>query len=114
MKLRTAYYYTARATPAEDLKVYGYSFACPGCDSVHVIPTTGPNAWMFNGDVDRPTFEPSIIMRESQGWTDNGPMSTPRCHSFVRDGRIRYLADSTHALAGQTVELPEIDPSEAP
>ena len=27
--------------------------------------------------------------------------------AFVTDGRIQYLADSTHALAGQTVDLPE-------
>lgn len=29
------------------------------------------------------------------------------CHSFVRDGRIEFLSDCTHALAGQTVELSE-------
>ena len=29
------------------------------------------------------------------------------CHSFVTDGRIQFLADCTHALAGQTVDLPE-------
>ena len=32
-----------------------------------------------------------------------------RCHSFVRDGKIRFLADSYHELAGQTVDLPEVD-----
>ena len=30
-----------------------------------------------------------------------------RCHSFVREGRIEFLSDCTHALAGQTVELPD-------
>jgi hypothetical protein len=29
------------------------------------------------------------------------------CHSFVTDGKIQFLGDCTHALAGQTVELPE-------
>lgn len=29
------------------------------------------------------------------------------CHSFVTDGRIQFLSDSTHDLAGQTVDLPE-------
>lgn len=28
------------------------------------------------------------------------------CHSFVRAGRIEFLGDCTHALAGQTVPLP--------
>jgi hypothetical protein len=27
------------------------------------------------------------------------------CHSFVTDGRIQYLSDCTHAMAGQTKEL---------
>ena len=30
------------------------------------------------------------------------------CHSFVTDGRIQFLADCTHPLAGQTVDLPEV------
>jgi hypothetical protein len=31
-----------------------------------------------------------------------------RCHSFVRAGRIEFLNDSTHALAGKTVDLPDL------
>ena len=27
------------------------------------------------------------------------------CHSFVTDGKIQFLGDCTHELAGQTVEL---------
>jgi len=30
------------------------------------------------------------------------------CHSFIRDGKIQFLGDCTHALAGQTVDLPEL------
>lgn len=30
------------------------------------------------------------------------------CHSFVTDGRIQFLSDCTHSLAGQTVDLPEM------
>jgi hypothetical protein len=41
-------------------------------------------------------FEPSNIT------------TTPRCHSFVRESRIEFLTDSTHELAGQTVDLPEL------
>jgi hypothetical protein len=29
------------------------------------------------------------------------------CHSFVTNGKIQFLADCTHKLAGQTVELPD-------
>ncbi|WP_366931121.1 hypothetical protein [Microbacterium sp.] len=32
-----------------------------------------------------------------------------RCHSFVRDGRIEYLTDCTHPLAGGQVDLPELE-----
>ena len=28
------------------------------------------------------------------------------CHSFVNNGRIQFLLDCTHHLAGQTVNLP--------
>jgi len=80
---------------------YGYWFNCPGCGDPHVIPTL-PNerGWAFMGDEETPTFEPSILVHETS--------VTPRCHSFVRAGRIEFLSDSTHALAGQTVDLPEI------
>ena len=32
-----------------------------------------------------------------------------RCHSFVREGRIEFLGDCTHAMVGQTVDLPDIE-----
>lgn len=30
-----------------------------------------------------------------------------RCHTFIRAGKIEFLGDCTHALAGQTVALPD-------
>jgi hypothetical protein len=33
------------------------------------------------------------------------PFTCTRCHSWVRAGRIQFLKDSTHKLAGQTVPL---------
>lgn len=71
-------------------------FHCPGCDSVHGVDST---RWTFNGDANRPTISPSILCT----WQPR----PDRCHSFVRDGRIEFLSDCTHALAGQTVDLPE-------
>ena len=35
------------------------------------------------------------------------PFTCHVCHSFVTDGRIRFLGDCTHALKGQTVPIPE-------
>ena len=99
----------------------GFAFWCPGCQDMHVIPVTGARAWGFNGDVDRPTFHPSIRVRckltekdEAGRWTgewvrdEQGNPVDSVCHSFVENGQIRYLEDCTHALAGKTVGLPAI------
>lgn len=64
----------------------------------HAVNST----WTFNGDFEHPTFSPSILVNDDRAAPD-----LPRCHSFVRDGRIQFLGDCTHALAGKTVELPE-------
>jgi hypothetical protein len=71
-------------------------FHCPGCNERHVLPLDGPEAWTFNGDTERPTLSPSVMLPGV-------------CHSFVTDGRIQFLNDCTHALAGQTVDLPEVE-----
>lgn len=99
-----------RPVTSGDGTPYGVRFDCPGCRTAHVVPTSGPNAWGFNGDVERPTLTPSILVHSHGALDEQGQRyETPRCHSFVTDGRIAYCGDSTHALAGQTVELPEIE-----
>jgi hypothetical protein len=90
-------------------ELYGWRFTCPGCSQwdepgsslhgTHVV-TTG---WTFNGDVDKPTLSPSVLV------TGKYRDEERRCHSFVHDGRIQFLSDCTHNLAGQTVELPEVE-----
>lgn len=84
----------------------GLSFWCPGCQHPHSIPTQGPGAWTFNGDMDAPVFSPSVDVRAR--FVDGVQV----CHSFVGSagappGFIVFLSDSTHVLAGQTVPLPE-------
>lgn len=76
-------------------------FSCPGCKDWHVI-RTGPDGWTWDGSVDVPTFSPSVLVQGPIGGVADG-----RCHSFVTAGRIEFLSDSTHALAGQTVDLPD-------
>lgn len=88
-------------------------FYCEGCEGLHGVN----NTWGFNGDFENPTFSPSIHVRGTQPITDEehdliiaGKYVKPRpliCHSFVTDGRMQYLDDCTHKLAGQTVELKE-------
>lgn len=88
-----------RAIPLRDKtgSHLGWLIECPGCRCAHVLDSR----WSFNGDVYKPTFRASLMVNAS-----NAP-GHPRCHSFITDGKIRFLLDSTHALAGLTVELPE-------
>lgn len=105
-------------TSAAVVRTWGprVEFQCPGCEERHAI-TTAENGWTWNGDITRPTFTPSVLAHphptvinpDLEGdalWAAENVRMTPRCHSFVTGGRIAFLSDSTHALAGQTVDLP--------
>lgn len=81
-------------------------FFCPGCGDSHACQVEGPSPiWTWNGRTDRPTLSPSVLLEAAV--TTEGKELSPRCHSFVRDGQIQYLTDCTHALAGQTVDIPD-------
>jgi len=77
---------------------------------MHVVSS----GWQFNGDYDKPTFSPSVLVTYEH-WVppatpenlNPGPQTKVKdiCHSFVRDGQIQFLSDCTHSLAGQTVPL---------
>jgi len=57
-------------------------------------------AWDWNGDTEKPTLTPSFV--------------TDGCHCFIRDGKIEFLRDCSHALAGQTVGMVELDDPKEP
>jgi hypothetical protein len=78
---------------------------CPGCGFDHEVVIDGTRGWKWNGSVEKPTITPSILVQ----WTYGDPPVDRRCHSFVTDGRIRFLEDCTHSLAGQEAELPDIE-----
>lgn len=101
---------------------------CPGCKRRHALnidPSNGKPCWTFNGDLEKPTFAPSLV--ETTGHHVSGQPQPPncrycdyaategrktfcgRCHSFIRDGMIEFLSDCTHEMAGQTVPLPDWD-----
>lgn len=84
-------------------------FWCPGCDGAHMIRIAGPHAWGYNGNADAPTFTPSVLVQYNGPDADQPGRPPAVCHSFVTDGRIRFLGDSTHGLAGRTVDLPDFD-----
>lgn len=80
---------------------------CPGCNLGHQVPISGPQAWQLQLDGQgRPTLSPSVLIHGFHG----GPPypSRPRCHGFLVAGSYQFCGDSEHALAGSTVELPEI------
>jgi hypothetical protein len=106
------------------------AFKCPGCGDIHALNVgSGPGPhWTYNGNPEAPTLHPSILATSghhcsghvtgSECWCtyDDAHPDDPSgfkcyvCHSFVVDGRIRFLSDCTHALAGQTVDLPTFEP----
>lgn len=98
------------ASSAADRRVM---FHCPGCDEKHQVVV---GTWGWNGSLDLPSFTPSVMVSGVQ-WPSDHEFYKLRhaveagqnivCHSFVIDGKIKFLGDSTHELAGQTVDLPE-------
>lgn len=84
-------------------------FWCPGCDGAHQVGVgEGPGPrWGYNGNADAPTFTPSVLVTYNGPDAGTGGAPPAICHSFVTDGRIQFLSDCTHGLAGQTVELPD-------
>lgn len=103
---------------------------CPGCKTHHVLNIKehkrGPG-WGFNQNFERPTFTPSLLVKtglhagaqlaplndpeypKAEEWNKFLKETSTICHSFITDGRIQFLGDSTHELAGKTVDLPEIE-----
>lgn len=104
-------------------------FGCPGCRERHSLRIKvegSTDGWSFNGDYDKPTFGPSVLVRtghyadahakDGKCWCtyedrfgEKSPFKCYTCHSYVEDGNIRFLDDCTHALAGRTVRLSDPD-----
>lgn len=102
-----------------------FMFYCPGCEEHHAVWTKKRNGlgavWSFNGDMEKPTFSPSLLLRYIKLTVEGAaldeaikncppggklPSKEMICHSFIRAGQIQFLNDCTHALAGKTVPLP--------
>lgn len=110
-------------------KIIGYMFFCPGCQENHSFNTeTGTTrpTWSFNGNLEFPTFKPSLLIRSGCSMSGHkpemgcwctfeakygkpSPFKCGVCHLYVTDGKIQFLSDCTHELAGKTVDLQEID-----
>lgn len=91
----------------------GWAHYCPACKETHgfatEIPFANGSKWTFNGNMEAPTFAPSMNIRIGpypDGEDDAGRIDV--CHYFLRNGRIEFLADCTHEMRGQTVDLPDL------
>lgn len=94
----------------------GFVHWCPACQEVHQYATENQNGpkWTFNGNFEQPSFTPSMLIRWGRfadpNWKpDDGEEDTYSgvCHYFITDGKIAYCGDCTHAMKGQTVDLPD-------
>ena len=100
-------------------------FEYPGCGLAHAVNVDRPERprWQWNGDMVRPTFTPSILVRGTRRITDDEAdrimagekMEIDKyiCHSFVTNGEIRFLTDCTHEHAGKTLPLPPVETEDA-
>lgn len=104
-----------KAQPLQAVK--GGYFVCDAAEATHVRlhfpgpipnriipvvlhgPRSGTPCWTWNGNVEHPTLRPSILSE----------CPPHRCHTFVADGRVQFLSDCSHELAGQTVDLLEVE-----
>lgn len=97
-----------------------YTFNCPA-GHIHYINTLIPNhknaQWDFNGDVNKPTFTPSISEKCGQYVAECDEEHREYykkenlgyiCHFIITNGMIQFCGDCTHDLKNTTVELPEI------
>jgi hypothetical protein len=107
----------------------GLAWWCPGCEAVHQVTAASDErpGWTYNGNPEAPTFQPSVLVTSghfAEEWVGpdcwctaraTRPDSAPsfkcaRCHTFITDGMIQFLGDCSHALAGQTVAMPDLPP----
>lgn len=85
------------------------AFVCPGCISLHpgssglhMLPVNTDKkkpSWTWDENLEKPTLNPSIL---------TGKDTELICHSFLRGGIFEFLGDSTHAMAGRHVPMPDL------
>lgn len=75
---------------------------------LHMLPIRGAGdtgerpSWTWDGNLEAPTLDPSILTKYVAGDV------TQICHSYLRGGVFEYLGDCTHPLASTHVPLPPL------
>jgi hypothetical protein len=103
MKLKPAFAFALDLAKTEGRQLVGYVFYCPGCQHAHVFYTSGVKTWGFNGNMESPTFTPSLLNRCE---THLNPKQR-RCHLNLIEGKLHFHGDCSHDLAGKVVDLTE-------
>lgn len=101
---------TALARKSSGKLVTQWGVYCPGCRGPHMMGVGNPSGsnWDFNGNVEKPTFTPSVRVFIGGEGSDR-PQRT-LCHSWISEGRIQFLDDSSgHQLRGwhDLISFPE-------
>jgi len=76
-------------------------FWCTGCGAYHSVPLVGDDPWFFDGDYERPTILPSLVLHRV---TETGKVVNT-CHLCLTGGILYYLSDSEHRMRGQNIPL---------
>lgn len=83
--------------------IVGYSFWCVACNRRHAFYThdgyTNNRSWTLVSK-EPVTVQPSIKLTGHYGDIENFC-----CHLFIQNGRLIYLSDCTHHLAGKEVDM---------
>ena len=101
-----------RSYDIEGKRVAAWYVYCPAClRSHHFVVENRDNpefCWTFDGNMEEPTFEPSLGV-SGRHWV-NDRWVAERCHSFLRGGVWQFQSDSTHGLAGKKVPMVAFPP----
>lgn len=98
-------------SPCEPQEADHVMLRMEGCHPDRIIPVILKGSrsesgrqpvWSWNGDTEKPTLKPSILTRGGRDGKDV-------CHTWVNDGMVHYLGDSTHEFAGQTRPLLDVE-----
>ncbi len=84
----------------DEIQYRQYGYRCLGCECFHffkIVEDGGKHT--FNKDMDNPTVTPSLLC-DWQG--------VPKCHSYIKNGKVQYLSDCEHKYAGLTIDLPNV------
>lgn len=99
---------------SDGLLIKFYSVYCPACLCSHRFIVESDNkeipTWEFNGDLDKPTFTPSLLVTWDSSNKGAKGYHTYRCHSYLTNGIWIFLNDCSHGLSGTDqvmIEFPD-------